>query len=151
MSSGQRIGIDVWSGLLLAIFGAAGVWLALDLRLGTAINMGPGYFPLLVFSCLILLGIIIAVRGLQTVQEPFGWPLWRPILFITSALLAFWLLVEPAGFVVASSSLMLISIRAQRRLTWFQSIIFTAIAVLFTTLLFVTALKLPFALWPSFS
>jgi len=151
MRSDQRIGIDVWSGVLLVLFGAGGVWLALDMRLGTAINMGPGYFPLLVFSCIIVLGIIIAIRGLKTLQEPFGWPLWRPIIFITGALLVFWLLVEPAGFVIASSALMLIAIKAQSRLKWFHAIVFTAISVLITTLLFVTALKLPFALWPSFA
>jgi hypothetical protein len=150
MSSNQRIGVDVWSGLLLVLFGAGGVWLALNLRLGTAISMGPGYFPLMIYCCIIALGLVIALRGLKTPGESFGWPLWRPLLVITAALLVFWLLVEPAGFVIASSALMLIAIKAQRHLNWFQAIIFTAISVLFTTLLFVIALKLPFPLWPSF-
>lgn len=151
LSSDQHIGIDVWSGLLLVLFGAGGVWLSLDLRLGSAISMGPGYFPLLIYSCIVVLGMIIAVRGFKTAQEPFGWPLWRPLLVITCALLAFWLLVEPAGFVIASSVLMLIAIKAQRRLKWLHAIIFTVISVFFTTLLFVIALKLPFSLWPTFA
>ena len=149
MNSNKSLGVDVWSGLLLVLFGAGGVWLALNLRLGTAISMGPGYFPLMIYCCIIVLGAVIAVRGLKTTQAPFGRILWRPLLVITAAVLAFWLLIEPAGFVIAASVLMLISIAAQRRLSWLQAIIFTAISVLFATLLFVVALKLPFPLWPT--
>lgn len=149
MGSNKSLGVDVWSGLLLVMFGAGGVWFALKLRLGTAINMGPGYFPLIIYSCIIVLGIVIAFRGLKTPQQAFGSILWRPLLVITAAVLAFWLLIEPAGFVIAATVLMLTAIAAQGRLSWPKTLLFTAIAVLFTTLLFVIALKLPFPLWPT--
>ena len=150
MRSNKTLGVDVWSGLLLVMFGAGGVWFALKLRLGTAINMGPGYFPLIIYACIIVLGLVIAVRGITTPQQAFGRILWRPLLVVTAAVLAFWLLIEPAGFVIAAAVLMLTAIAAQGRLSGFQSLLFTAVAVLFATLLFVIALKLPFPLWPSF-
>lgn len=150
MKPASRPNVDIWAGLLMALFGLGGIWFSLDLRLGSAISMGPGYFPLLVFSCIVVLGAIIAIKGWRHCDVVFTRPAWWPILIITASLLAFWLLVDRAGFVLASSALMLISIRAQDKLGWTRAIIFTAITVLLATLLFVNALQLPFPLWPTF-
>jgi putative tricarboxylic transport membrane protein len=150
MKIASRPRTDIWAGLLIALFGALGVWFSLDMRLGSAISMGPGYFPLLVFSCIILLGLIIAVKGVRGANIEFGRPLWRPIIIISLALLAFWAFIDRLGFVVASSALMLIAIKAQDKLNWSQAIVFTAITVALASLLFVQALGLPFPLWPTF-
>lgn len=150
MKLASRPRTDIWAGLLIALFGALGVWFSLDMRLGTAISMGPGYFPLLVFSCIVLLGLIIAGKGLKGVNIEFSRPLWRPIIIISLALLAFWAFIDSLGFVIASSALMLIAIKAQDKLNWSRAIIFTAITVTLASLLFVQALGLPFPLWPSF-
>lgn len=144
----RHFGTDFWSGLLIAAFGALGVWEALGYRLGTAISMGPGYFPLLVYSMLAVLGLVVAGRGLLSVQAPFGSLSWRPLLTITGALLAFWLLCETAGFAIASIVLMLVAIRAQNHLRWSAALLFTLPVVLLATLVFVYALGLPFPVWP---
>lgn len=150
MKSASRPRTDIWAGLLIALFGALGVWFSLDMRLGSAISMGPGYFPLLVFSCIVVLGLIIAAKGVKGANVDFRRPLWRPILIISLALLAFWALIETFGFVVASTALMLISIKAQDKLNWRQGLVFAAITVTLASLLFVYALGLPFPLWPTF-
>lgn len=149
MKIASRPRTDIWAGLLITLFGALGVWFSLDMRLGSAISMGPGYFPLLVFSCIILLGLIIAAKGVRGSNIEFGRPLWRPIIIISLALLAFWAFIDRLGFVVASSALMLIAIKAQDKLNWGQAIVFTAITVALASLLFVHALGLPFPLWPT--
>ena len=64
-----------------AIFALIGGFFAIDtlrkLPLGTAVNMGPGYFPLLLAIVLLLLAVLVAVRAFQTTSTPFGaWP-WR--------------------------------------------------------------------------
>lgn len=150
MKLASRPRTDIWAGLLIALFGALGVWFSLDMRLGTAISMGPGYFPLLVFSCIVLLGLIIAGKGVKGANIEFSRPLWRPIIIISLALLAFWACIDSLGFVIASSALMLIAIKAQDKLNWSRAIVFTAITVALASLLFVQALGLPFPLWPSF-
>jgi hypothetical protein len=151
MSRPPRYGSDLPAGLLLMGFGLAGVWGALEMRLGTAISMGPGYFPLLIFSVIVLLGLIVAVKGLRGSGVPISVPLWRPILTITAALLSFWLLIEGAGFVLAGMASMMIAIKAQSHLGWFRALIFSAITVAVTGLVFVMGLGLPFPLWPSFT
>lgn len=146
-----HIGSDVWAGLLLVALGVAGAWMALGMRLGTAISMGPGYFPLMIHMGLVVFGLVIAVRGLRTAAVFRPRPFWRPILVITAALLVFWLLIEAAGFVLAASALMLVAIRAQDTLGWRKALALTTVAVAVSALIFIYALKLPFPLWPSFA
>ena len=150
MKLASRPRTDIWAGLLIALFGALGVWFSLDMRLGSAISMGPGYFPLLVFSCIVVFGLLIAGKGVRGSNVEFGRPLWRPIIIISLALLAFWAFIDTLGFVVASTALMLIAIKAQDKLKWLQALVFTAITVALASLLFVQALGLPFPLWPTF-
>jgi hypothetical protein len=151
MTRRSSSGTDLPAGILLALFGAAGIWGALDMRRGTAISMGPGYFPLLVFSAIVVLGLVVAFRGWRGAGAPVAVPLWRPILCITASLLSFWLLIEHAGFVVAGMVSLMISIKAQSHLRWRRALVFSAITVAVTGLVFVVGLSLPFPLWPSFS
>lgn len=132
-------------------FGLAGIWGALTMRLGTAISMGPGYFPLLIFSAIVLLGLVVTVGGLRGAGPVLAQPFWRPILCITASLLSFWLLIEHGGFVLAGLVSMMISIKAQSHLRWGRALLFSAITVAITGLIFVGGLSLPFPLWPSFS
>ena len=60
------------AGLLLVAFGLAGVWMALDLRMGTAVSMGPGYFPLMIFSGVALLGVVVLMIVFATQQVVEG-------------------------------------------------------------------------------
>ncbi|MES2785362.1 MAG: tripartite tricarboxylate transporter TctB family protein [Pseudomonadota bacterium] len=148
----QRVsaGSDLPAGLLLMAFGLVGAWMAWDLRMGTAVSMGPGYYPLLIFSAIALLGLVVAVRGLRGSGLQAAAPLWRPLVFVTASLLAFALLVDKAGFVVAGMASMLLSIKAQSHLDWRRAILLSSLTVLATSLIFVVGLKLPFPLWPTF-
>ena len=151
MGQRPRLGGDLPAGILLVLFGVAGVWGALDMQLGTAISMGPGYYPLLIFSAIVLLGLIVAVGGVRGAGALVGMPLWRPILCITGSLLSFWLLIEHSGFVMAGMVSMMISIKAQSHIRWGRALVFSSITVAVTGMVFVVGLSLPFPLWPSFS
>ena len=150
MQQRVRAGSDLPAGLLLVGFGLAGVWMALDMRMGTAVSMGPCYFPLLIFSAIALLGLVVAVRGLGGAGLQAAAPLWRPLVCITASLLAFALLIDRAGFVVAGMVSMLLSIKAQSHLDWHRALVLSSLTVLATSLIFVVGLKLPFPLWPTF-
>jgi hypothetical protein len=148
----ERLGAgkDLPAGLLLVAFGLAGVWMAWDMRMGTAVSMGPGYYPLLVFSAIAMLGLVVAVRGLREARLQAAASLWRPLVCITASLIAFALLIDKAGFVVAATVSMLLSIRAQKHLDARRALALTSLTVLATSLIFVVGLKLPFPLWPTF-
>lgn len=149
MSTPTHARSDLLAGLALAAFGLLGAVLSLDLRMGTAIAMGPGYYPLLVHTAIVVLGLVIALRSLRKPRAPARPFAWRPLLTISAALLAFWALVEHVGFVLAGLSLMLVAIRAEDRISWPRALIFSGITVALASALFVGLLGLPFPLWPS--
>ena len=57
---------DFWSGVMFISFGAVAIFIAQDYPLGSAMRMGPGYFPTGIGLGLIALGAIIAVERVQS-------------------------------------------------------------------------------------
>lgn len=94
------------SGLLFMAIGAFGMIRSEGYRMGTATHMGPGYFPFVVSAFIASLGFISAVTSVGRVVQPAGQdrPVqWHivPLVCILAGVVAFGLLVEPAGLVVA--------------------------------------------------
>ena len=54
---------DFWAGLLYAGFGAAAVLIARDYGMGSSSRMGPAYFPTVLGSLLLLIGVASLVRS----------------------------------------------------------------------------------------
>ena len=85
-----------------AIFAAVGVvygtiaWKSLPI--GQALNMGPGYFPIILSAILIILGGVIIVRAWSTSSEtPFGVVPWRGIVMLSAATLVFAAFLDDLG------------------------------------------------------
>ena len=53
---------DFWAGLIYVFFGAAAIVIARDYPMGTALRMGPAYFPSLLGALLLLIGAISIIR-----------------------------------------------------------------------------------------
>jgi len=65
---------DVWAGLLLIVVGGLAVALGRDYPLGTAMRMGPGYFPMALGTLLVALGGYILAKGLRSGEAiEAGW------------------------------------------------------------------------------
>ncbi|SFK24061.1 hypothetical protein SAMN04488498_10417 [Mesorhizobium albiziae] len=58
---------------------------SLGLDLGTATDMGSGYFPLILACVLIMLGAVVVGLSLRTKSEPVGAIAWRGMLLILPA------------------------------------------------------------------
>ncbi|HEX5777462.1 MAG TPA: tripartite tricarboxylate transporter TctB family protein, partial [Xanthobacteraceae bacterium] len=63
---------DFWCGLLLIAIAAIFVLGLIDLPIGSAFRMGPGYFPLLLTILLALLGLAILSNGLRVEGPEVG-------------------------------------------------------------------------------
>jgi putative tricarboxylic transport membrane protein len=72
-------------------------------------KVGPGVIPYLVAGCLILLGLLFAVGAVRGSAAEAAPPAeagdWRPLVVIGAGLVAQMLLIERAGFVIASAVL----------------------------------------------
>jgi putative tricarboxylic transport membrane protein len=120
---------------------------ALQLTVGTAREMGPGYFPLALAIVLGALGLVLGVQSLR-VDGPRLAPIdWRGLVMVTLALVAFGATITRLGFVPAvllSSALAMAGSRALRPRT---AIPLAGVLLVFCWAVFVVGLGLPVRLF----
>src|SRR5262249_32261802 len=106
---------DLLLGAIFALIGAAFVIASRGLDLGTAQRMGPGMFPLLLASVLMLLGIAIAAQSFFTAEEPLGQAPWRGLVLILAAPVLFGFTVRGLGLIGAVALAIVASTFASQR------------------------------------
>lgn len=208
---------DFWAGLMFITFGLAFVLIAAgtpafldpvlgELRvpgyqMGSAVRMGPAYFPVVLGGLLATLGAVIlgrafvsgrsgeAVRltlpvnildlaiGLGTfalllayggridlsldnamlaaslVVSLLAWrwrPNARPLVLILAACIAFGYTLKPLGLVGASLLLIFVGALGGHEFKWREVAILFVVLVVFSVLVFVKGLTLPFPVCPAF-
>jgi hypothetical protein len=150
----MRIGIhngkDFYAGLFFFFIGIVTVLEARGYSVGTARNMGPGYFPILLGYLLLMIGGGTAVRGLWLKGEGIKIRSIRPLLMVSGAVLSFAFLLKPCGLILAILALVFMSCLGSREFRFRDVVILFFVLVAIATVLFVYALGLPFHLfWSS--
>jgi hypothetical protein len=91
---------DVLAGFAFIAFGLAFAVGATSYEIGTALRMGPGYFPLVLGGLLVLLGVLIIVKGLIAGEgDEIGPVPWKAAALITGALVFFGATIRDLGVV----------------------------------------------------
>lgn len=143
----KSITIDTVNGLCGALFAALGLIFAYQswvLDIGTALRMGPGYFPLLLGLILLLLGVVILIQATRVNSEPVGPIAWRGMLLILPAPVFFGLTVRGLGFLPAIFLTAFIASFASLRMKPLAALILSAAVTLFSYAVFTRGLGLPF-------
>jgi hypothetical protein len=141
---------DFWTGLLFGGFGLfVALYAALNYKLGSAVRMGPGYFPTWIGGLVALLGLVLLVRSLRFDGPRLPRVEVRPIVFILGASVAFGYLLKPLGLVIATVLLVIASAFGGHEFRWREAIALAAGLALFSYGVFVYGLGLPFPLWPA--
>jgi hypothetical protein len=113
------------------------------LSIGTALRMGPGYFPIMLGIVLIGLGGAIALKAIGRVDNRLGNAPWRAIGLIVAAPVIFALTVRGLGFAPANALAVFAAAFASRRMTpIFAAVVAIGLAV-FCVLVFKIGLGLP--------
>ena len=137
---------DFWAGVMLMATGATAVIIARDYNFGTSLRMGPGYFPTVLGSALVLFGLYFVATGLKRNEKIEGnWPL-RPLIVLPLALVLFGLLIDRAGFIPALLVLVVGSAAAGTEFRLIEVILLAIGLTAFCTLLFIWGLGLPYPL-----
>jgi hypothetical protein len=77
--------------------------------MGSALRMGPGYFPIVLSGVMILFGIFMLVQGVVKPEKIEGnWSL-RALIVLPVATVIFGVLMEHGGFIPALITLIIIS------------------------------------------
>ncbi len=145
---------EVAAGLLfIAIGGFFAIQSVLFLRIGSTLSMGPGYFPLALGIILILLGLAIALKGVNAPPESFGRVPWRGGAFVIGAVVFFGATVRGLGIVPALGIATMLAARSSPRTGWAGAVGLSAALTAFSTFVFVYLLKVPvpiFGRWLDF-
>jgi len=142
---------DFWAGAMFAGFGLFFVaWSFAHYQMGSAVRMGPGYFPAVLGGLLVVLGAVVIVKSLA-VDGPKVAPFhFRPLVLVSLSVLAYGYLMQPGGLAVATAAAVFIGALAGHEFRWKEVSVVALVLVLFSWLVFVKGLTLPFPMCPSF-
>ena len=157
---------DWWAGLMFIAFGIFFIIVALGTpefidkivgsklipgyQMGSSVRMGPAYFPVVLGGMLAFLGLLVLLDSLVEEGPKVAQFHFRPLLFIAISSLAFAYLLKPLGLVLASVALVFISAYGGHEFKWKEVAIMSVILVIFSVLVFVKGLSLPFPVCPDF-
>ena len=108
---------DFNAGLMFIVIGALFLIIAAGVpgiaslpgySMGTAVRMGPAYFPTILGGILVALGLIVFLRGFAADDEPPATTRWRPLLWILGSVMLFGVLVGTAGIIVATFAVVMV-------------------------------------------
>ena len=136
---------DLWSSLIFVVTGSAAVLLARSYPMGSALKMGPAFFPTILGALLVLIGLVVGIRALVTPGERIGGFAWKPVAYVTISTVLFGVLVRGGGLIVAIVVLTILSARASRNFAWGPAATLAVGLAVFSVLVFVKALGLPIA------
>jgi hypothetical protein len=139
---------DTVAGLVFFSIGGLGLYIGSGYRVGTALNMGPGYIPRLLCWLLVGLGVLICIKSLLVAGERMPRIHLRPLAFVIGSLLLFALLLVPAGLLLAGiASIIVASFAAQDSRPLETALLAVGLTVA-SGFLFVVGLGLPIRLLP---
>lgn len=140
---------DFNAGILYIVLGAFFALWARNYPMGTAVRMGPAYFPTILGWALAALGLIIFLRSFfMHGEEAPSKTHWRPLLAILGAVLAFGILVGHAGLVISSAVMMFLSSFGGWDFRWKEQLINAVVMTAACVGIFYYGLGLPFNLFP---
>lgn len=192
---------DFWAGLMFMGFGLAAVIVASKYyQMGTAVRMGPAYFPVVLGGLLTLLGFIVFLRGFFSKLPPetmkanmsfgildfviavvvFGAlgygskllfkngdygmlaasvllavlsfvyrPNSKPLILIVACGVVFAYLLKPLGLVLATMLLVFVAALGGHEYKFKEVAILAVVLAIFSVVVFVYGLTLPFQIWPA--
>ena len=139
---------DFYAGGLMILFGLLMSLKGPSYRLGTLMNMGPGFLPTALGVILVFLGLAISATALTSADgededilpENREWLAWAAIL---ASPLAFMLFVNYFGMAPGTFACVFVAAMGDREATLKNSLILSAVVTVFGVALFSYLLQIP--------
>ena len=144
---------DFWCALFFMALGVTAMVLSHDYKMGTALDMGPGYFPMWLGGILVAFGLVMGAMSFKTEPtdtEDLGWSGWafRPWLVLPAALAAFALLMEAeVGFVPSLFVLIIGCALAHKDVRWKETVLLAILLTAAAVAIFIYGIELPYRLF----
>jgi len=189
---------DFWAGLMFIGLGAFFmIWALTHYQMGTAVRMGPAYFPTVLGGLMVFLGALVFIESLTMQGAPLplpfnivdlivavliyaalGWifkqmgiggdyailagtlvlivlsvlfrPATKPLVLISAACVIYGYLMKPLGLILSTALLVFVAAFAGHEFKWKEVGILYVVLIVFSILVFVKGLTLPFPVCPAF-
>lgn len=139
---------DLLFGVFLIALAALVFVATRKLTVGTAADMGPGYFPMAIAWGTLGFGVYFSGKAFFVEGERIKPPHWRALILIPVAVAIFALLVMKGGLAIASFLAMVVASLASEETRFPEVLLFSAVISAGSVLLFVKALSLPVPIFP---
>ena len=139
---------DFFAGLIFLFFGALAAYIAREYPMGSAVRMGPGYFPYLLGILLALLGVAICIKSLLIHGERIESVNLRALSLVLGAVAVFAGTIESAGIVIATALLVGVGAAASPESRLREVVVLIVFLLALAVGVFTYALGLPFKLFP---
>lgn len=137
---------DFWAGMMFFGTGGGAMVAARHYPFGTALRMGPGYFPMVLSGILIVFGLYVMLRGLRRNEKIRGnWSI-RALIILPLSIVVFGILMDLAGFIPALASLVFLSAASGREFKFKEVLLLTLFLGVLSVGLFIWGLGLPYPL-----
>ena len=144
---------DFWCGILFVALGVLAIYQSHSYPMGSALQMGPGYFPTWLGGIMIGFGVVIGGLAFKVHGEPdpgFKRSEWafRPWLVLTAAIAVYAILMDAGfGFVPSLMVLVIGCALAHKDVRWVETIVLSVFVTAAAVAIFSFGLGLPYRLF----
>ena len=137
---------DFFAGLLYIGTGALAMWISRDYPFGSALRMGPGYFPSVLGGIMIAFGVAVLLMGIKNNEKIKGYWSFRALIILPVSAVVFGILMEHAGFIPALAALIPVAALSGREFKWLEIVPLTIGLIVLSLGVFIWGLGLPYPL-----
>jgi ABC-type multidrug transport system permease subunit len=137
---------DFFAGLLYIGTGALAMWISRDYPFGSALRMGPGYFPSVLGGIMIAFGIAVLLMGVKNNEKIKGFWSIRALFILPLSAVVFGVLMEHAGFIPALAALIPAAALSGKEFKWLEIVPLTIGLIVLSVGVFIWGLGLPYPL-----
>jgi hypothetical protein len=134
---------DLGTGILFIVVGLAAILFVRNHQMGTAMRMGPAYYPTMLGLLQVAIGIAVLLRALIRPGSPVGrFPLAK-IALVLGAIVLFGLLLRGTGLIMAIIVIVVLSAYASEKFRWPVALLLAVGIAVCSAVIFVLLLGIP--------
>jgi hypothetical protein len=134
---------DLWTGVLFIAVGLAAITFIQGHQIGTAMRMGPAYFPTMLGLLQVLIGIAVILRALVRTGAPLGHFALAKLALVLGAIVLFGLLLRGLGLIIAIIVIVVLSAYASKSFSWRTAVVLAVGIAVCSAIVFVLLLGIP--------
>lgn len=138
---------DFWAGIMFIGFGVLAIVVSRDYPMGSAMRMGPGYFPTYLGVIMAVLGAIISAMAFKVEGGKVAHFAWRAIVLLSVAFVLFAWGIDHIGFIPSLVIMIFLAALAGKEFHLKEIMVLSIVLVVGCWALFIKGLELPFPLF----